>query len=877
MSRLDPDTALSAYEQICKDFGRFCAGRGRVSEADTRAKFVDRVLKEVLGWSEDAMRREEPTSAGYLDYSLATNGKRVLLVEAKAEGEAFEFPKRLENRRRQKINGALRTVADVKAALEQVQRYCSDMGVRYAVVTNGYAWLVFRAVRDDMPWRDGTVLVFPSVGYIRSNFVEFWNVLSNDAVTLGSLVQTFATASTDPVPLYRPIDKLHNPDAQLLRNRLHHQLAPFVETVFRDIGASAHIDMMRRCYVYSRSLKIIDRDLRLVIQDTMPRFAKNDGAIEIKAGPNDAGELGGALATDVAAHAGGVLFMLLGGIGSGKTTFLNRFLHVVGQGFLQEKCVWSYINFLAPPSRQDEMEAFVYQTILRDVRERYKALDLESRDALKQIYADDISALDRAFFQAEGLTGTDYEKRLSRFLEKWVSNIPQHTSRILTSVRSRDRTGLIIIDNVDQLSPDYQAKIFLLAQQVARSANCLVIVALREESYYAASTRKAFTAYNNRKFRIASPSFRELISSRLRYCLELLELPHDEVKRRLGTSTTFDQDSVRDFFKILLHSLFSKNRHIVTFIEALSFGNMREALEMFSTFLYSGATDVDKMLRISRREDEPYFVAFHEFAKSVIINDRRYYREAGKIINVFDRSSDPKGSHFTVLRILKYLVAHLSETHPEGRGFVALDEIMTVFIDAFDNEQDLTRQLRRLLAAQLIQADTRSTDTLQNVAYLRASSAGWYYLSTLVQSFVYLDLVLQDTPLTEEKLAVRIAQQIGEVDNLPDSHDAGARLSVRFSRVEAFLDYLARCEARERQEYDLDTKVGPLHTTFMDDIWHEYIRQRDWIRQRVTDFATADDADLPVTSESAKFEEIFSVSGDEQNDTGEAITEARER
>jgi len=38
------------------------------------------------------------------------------------------------------------------------------------------------------------------------------------------------------------------------------------------------------------------------------------------------------------------------------------------------------------------------------------------------------------------------------------------------------------------------------------------------------------------------------------------------------------------------------------------------ALQMFTTFLASGTTDVDKMLRIYRR-DGGYLVAFHEFVK----------------------------------------------------------------------------------------------------------------------------------------------------------------------------------------------------------------------------------------------------------------------
>src|SRR5947208_1786757 len=64
--------------------------------------------------------------------------------------------------------------------------------------------------------------------------------------------------------------------------------------------------------------------------------------------------------------------------------------------------------------------------------------------------------------------------------------------------------------------------------------------------------------------------------------------------------------------------------------------NMRLALDMFTLFMTSGATDVDKMLRIYH-ESGSYFVAFHEFVKSIMLAERRYYKdESSQIINIFE-------------------------------------------------------------------------------------------------------------------------------------------------------------------------------------------------------------------------------------------------
>ncbi|MDP2158683.1 MAG: hypothetical protein Q8K68_13360, partial [Nitrospirota bacterium] len=189
---LEADEALKNISSIYTEFGNFCQKRGQVNEADTRVKIIDRILKEGLGWPEDAFNREVPAHAGFIDYLLQTGSRRHFVVEAKREGMAFDIPKSLKTRKRYKISGSINTNKDIKEVIEQAHFYCVEAAVRYAVVTNGYAWLIFRAIREDIPWRDGDVLVFPGAGYIKDNFVHFWNLLSYPAVLDGSLDNNFS-------------------------------------------------------------------------------------------------------------------------------------------------------------------------------------------------------------------------------------------------------------------------------------------------------------------------------------------------------------------------------------------------------------------------------------------------------------------------------------------------------------------------------------------------------------------------------------------------------------------------------------------------------------------------------------------------------------
>ena len=97
---MDSDKGLESFIGIYTTFGEFCHKRGEVSEADTRAKIIDRILKEVLGWPEECFRREIPVHQGYIDYLLRVDPRNMLLVEAKREGIPFDIPKELKKQKK---------------------------------------------------------------------------------------------------------------------------------------------------------------------------------------------------------------------------------------------------------------------------------------------------------------------------------------------------------------------------------------------------------------------------------------------------------------------------------------------------------------------------------------------------------------------------------------------------------------------------------------------------------------------------------------------------------------------------------------------------------------------------------------------------------
>ena len=75
--------------------------------------------------------------------------------------------------------------------------------------------------------------------------------------------------------------------------------------------------------------------------------------------------------------------LLLGGIGSGKTTFLKRYQRTVGKASLDQYALWFHIDFLAPPADPNELGSFIWKSILEQIHTRYAEIPLKVAQILR--------------------------------------------------------------------------------------------------------------------------------------------------------------------------------------------------------------------------------------------------------------------------------------------------------------------------------------------------------------------------------------------------------------------------------------------------------------------------------------------------------------
>jgi len=776
-----------------------------LTESDVRAKLIDPLFVAALGWPEQQIRRERYTTGGeFIDYEF---GEPIVffLAEAKRSGPQFSFPKTTHRRTFQLI-GLFQSDPSLKDACEQAARYCQDEGISFAVVTNGLQLLVFRPIRTDRPWRKGEALVFRDADELLAHFSELWDLLSYPAVRSRSLDRFFAPPDETPRHLKSVLGTLANPDEKLVRNALNPELIPVIKAVFDDLTDATHAKALEYCYVHSRQLQTVADDFILTIRDLPPKYL--EGQVEhLNVTPAHAEKFQRAVEELASRQKKGTVLLLLGGVGAGKTTFLTQVRVKYCRSVLEQSGAFYYIDFRGAP-RTPPFEPFVFQSLRRQLDEDVLTNQLLGgfrtqqdgspllRDpgVVAELFYNELSSSD-GMAVVTGASDQDIARHKLERLGVLIEDDREIVARAFRFIEGSGRFILLALDNADQHDLDYQLQIFLFAQNVASETGANIICALREEKYYLASQQGAFNAFYTQRFHIPSPRVSDLLGQRLDYALRHLDGILEGVDPK-------KIDDVRLFLDIVWRGGVGRARrqgssNVVRLLERTCLGDMRRALKMFRRFLQSGNTDVRKILR-----HRSYYIPFHEFTKSVMLDDRLYYKEGDtedEVLNVFAVSGTPPNSHFTSLRILAYLMENSEVRSPFGAGFVEWDRIVDVFERIFGDGRDVRFHLERLLYRSLIESDTGVTSSivgavsaLDRCRAVRATAAGEYYLTYLARAFAYLDLVWIDTPLSDS--AVLASQRTL----------AGARdRASRFQRVEAFLEYLRREEERERHDYPL--------------------------------------------------------------------------
>ena len=145
-------------------------------------------------------------------------------------------------------------------------------------------------------------------------------------------------------------------------------------------------------------------------------------------------------------------------------------------------------------------------------------------------------------------------------------------------------------------------------------------VTLRPETFYNSEREGAISGYHPRVFTISPPRTDVMLRLRINFALKQL--------RESGRPGAFpggiqvDSESLEIFLEMLAANL-SSNEPLSRLLDNLAGGNMRLALQFVTDFIGSGHIDTQKI--IDKQRTHRYTVPTHEFLRSIMFGDHRYY------------------------------------------------------------------------------------------------------------------------------------------------------------------------------------------------------------------------------------------------------------
>jgi hypothetical protein len=771
------DEGHKALESISRTFGQL--DLADASEAQTRFHVIDHVLKDVLGWGDaDITVEDRVTEDGkttYADYTISTVSVK-LLVEAKKAGAAFSLPTR---RSTLKLGGVL-SEGEVGEAIRQARDYCRKLSIPFAVVTNGNSWIVFPAVRTDgIPFEDGSAYVFRDLEDIRERIVEFWELLSRERVLDGNLQSVLLGERTNKELTRSLRELLPEPGYRLGRNAVYDHIEPAITAALSDEALLQNPEALEACYIKTSERLKYDTRLRMFLADPLPPLGHPTTRVRSRKGLEEIDKhVSGAVSRPPR------LLLLLGPVGAGKTTFLEYTRSVSAAEIIGSKVLWIYVDY-KKATPEDNPREF----LLRELRAIIEAdTDFRLGDwetTIKPAYREEIEKLRRGpLYLLAKNSPEEFDRHIVDMITKERNDLAPYVERIIHYAASI-RPGYLVVDNVDQLDNlDFQGRIFVEAQALARRTGMNLIISLRESTYLRQRNSPVFDAFQFDSFYVDPPNVLPVLSHRFTYAKRFLSGRSAELTTESGIRVRVDDLSV--FFDVVSTSLLNDETGFM--LESLSGGDVRRGLTLVREFLASGHTNADRALAAYLKQGNYRFPA-HEVFKGAVLGSMKYYNdEIALVPNLYDARLGTQNLELLRLRLVFRLVQLASSPGFDGLAVESMsDELGRLGVP----DAELRSVLQNLVSRRVLR--TRDGGNVSASAFILPTRLAGYCLRVLCTSFAYNELCCTDTVIFDESAWNGLAEITAEIESLRSPMD---KMQHRVKRIEAYFDYLCRTEER---------------------------------------------------------------------------------
>ncbi|TLT06213.1 hypothetical protein FE243_08695 [Aliarcobacter thereius] len=769
-----------------------------LNEADTRFHIIDEIIKNILFWPQANIKLEKHTNEGYIDYILNNdNGKTFLVVEAKKISIKFAFSTFKEitnNKIKVKI---LMKDENTKIAIEQVKRYCNDIGCNVACITNGEEWAFFRTFIDGKQWQDGNAYILTSIDDFISefNFIN-QNLTYKKVVNDFSFKKLFESTQCTSVERYKPKDTISGYKEQIQNNKIENLIGGYFEKFFGAIKEH-DTELLKECYVNERGFKINFDKVTNLLEDALSPFMKDNLHLKNIDISGNSDSFSDNIIELIKKEKKEKVIVLFGGKGSGKTTFLVNLFNSDRNKKIKENSVICYINLLDIANDKESIKSEIIDKLLEklDVDNLLK----QDNEILIKLFEDRYNIALKQELDGLDINGETFNLKRNDLLKEYRKDYMYCLERLSKYLKNSRKAIIINIDNTDQFNQELQDYCFSFANELSKKLYCISIISLREEKYSTSNIKGYLDAYEQNGFHISSPNPKDVFIKRINF-----------IENKIKSDRKIDLKKFKKIeilFSILKANLNNENSEFNKFLTAATHGNIRHGLELFKSFLFSRYTNIDEMII-----QQNWTIVLHQIIKPIMIPTYRYYSEDTppfSIPNIYKLRSEHNSSHFTAYRILKKLSVN-------SEAYKSIYELEDFFHTTFDMKEDFRENINILLERGLVESENGYTKYSEDIQSIKITSFGYYMHTTIFKDFTYLELISCDISVTDLNTSNNIVSLSNQEYKLLKSNQYNTdtdeesntirfdRLQIRLNKVRKLCEYFKKEEQKELSFYEIN-------------------------------------------------------------------------
>ncbi|MEP1781633.1 type I restriction endonuclease [Reichenbachiella sp.] len=677
----------------------------------------------------------------YPDYVVVKSGFPLIVIEAKRPGEDLE----------EAFREGRMYAAELNSEFEHDLNPC-----RKIIVSDGKR--IFAGFWDS----DVPIHKFDSDNYSSSDikFSAFVDFACNE--TLLKELDELNKKLRKGKRFHKPTRMLGGKTVQneeLVPNSFGTTISLEFRNLFNPNTREERIDVVRNAYVKSRArLKHVD-PIEKIIRGINPPSITNTTLIQDSSKPN---ELLNRLKQYNKLH--GQLLLLVGNVGSGKSTFTDYVREVALPSEIKESTVWLYVDLNKAPLEKD----YIYDWIKNNLIERFRlnfddGLDLDSSDTLMKLFAVEVNQFKKRFAKLLGEGSEKYNEKLVDLIEKNLSDKDIHLKSLARFIcGERGKLLVVVLDNCDKRNREDQLLMFDVANWLKEYLRCLVFLPLRNTTYdHHRKEPPLDTIIKDLVFRIEPPIFSEVLYKRINFALRSMSGKTNSLQFDLpnGMRVEYPQSEQGYFLACILKSVF-QNHFFNRIITALTGRDIRKGLEIFLDFCKSGHISEDHIYKI--RQSKGDFVLPNYLINRVLIRgNRKYFSDFGFVRNLFhSEPSDKVPNPFARISILRWLKNRYRLHGPnKTKGYHKVSDLIKELNSHGHSEKRISSEIKILIGSRLIATESQNVNDFEADELIIITSSGFVHLE-LLDNLDYVSSSSEDIWYNAEGVAKKIADTI---------------------------------------------------------------------------------------------------------------------